>query len=429
MPMAIVPSPFWRLPGPFDRLVGMRSIGRIMLVLIALILMSAFANCISCEESVHQLPAQKMDTQSAIFTVFPPEKSEALAVDPYANHNQWCEDIYRMECICADNSQTVCDPIDAETGESKACAPGRTGRPQICLRPAWARRQGINHHECTPQWLTRKQQKKEREKLRVIIDSVCEPPQWAQELSAWGTEHNMGSDPAKLCWHLKGADPNLPVCKRGHLCNPNKLFKFMTIPPRRETAWDNESAHELDLDKKANRRSYAHMRKYYEGNPHYSNPDRWGVGYGWYGHNAALHAQIWDTMAPPEILCRRVESTEVHLRKMRHSFKKLYKKYGDNEKRTYKLDNGDEVEVHGVTWYDLHRAASTGKMFPEEEIKTQRWSKKRKRMVKIGFVTRAKRVKLKPFETVMWEWLATPIPRETQNQIADEIRQDFAMSP
>lgn len=371
-------------------------------------------------------PAHQVEEDHVQLSWFAPpaEVPTQETVDPYEGYETWCEDIYKTACYCENSSEIVCDdPIDKDTKEPKACPSSRTGRSQICLRPHWARRQGIDHHECTPQWLGPKKQAAQRESLELIIASVCKLPSWAQDLSEWGQENGYGSDPGKLCWHLPGSSKALPICKSGHFCNPDKLSQFMRIPPAREVAWDNESAHELDRDKAANRASYSRMSKVYEGSPHYTNADRWTQGYGWYGHNAALHTWIWDKNAPPEILCRQVESTEVHLRKLRGSFQKLYAKYGDSKKRTYTLDTGETVEVRGVTWYDLHRAASSGKLTYEQVIKTRK--KIKGEWHKTGFVSRArsKRVNIDPFETVMWEWLGARIPTETQNEVAERIRQ------
>ncbi len=182
----------------------------------------------------------------------------------------------------------------------------------------------------------------------------------------------------------------------------------------RESTWDNETTHELNFDLEANQKSYATARRKgrYADNPHFRHADRWQRGYGWYGMNASLHVWYWDDMAPPELLCRQVESTEIYLRKARRSFRKLWGMYGDRE-RTLTLASGEQIVVRGVTWYDIHRAASSGKLTPQAKIPTKR-----------GFVARARsrKVQLDPFESVMWEMLGEPIRKDLQNEIADEIR-------
>jgi hypothetical protein len=60
----------------------------------------------------------------------------------------------------------------------------------------------------------------------------------------------------------------------------------------------------------------------------------------------------------------------------------------------------------------VHRAVSTGKLDPEGIIPTKK-----------GFLVRAKARKIDPFETVMFKMLGEEIPKDRQNEIADEIRQ------
>lgn len=342
--------------------------------------------------------------------------------DPYAEYEQWCEAIYKQTCECPGK-----DPITCEEPK-EPCPADRTGKPQKCIRPGWSRREGSYVYVCDPGWLNRRQQAVKRENQRLIVESVCEWPTWAQELSAWGREHKYGDDPSKLCWHLPGGSEALKECRGKHFCQPDKLQKLLALVAARESTWNNNTSHELNFDIKANQASYAKARRkgWYEDNPHFNNGERWQRGYGWYGFNASLHVFYWDRAAPPEILCRPVESTEIYLRKARGSFRKLWAKYGDSNERTYKLDTGEEVKVKGVTWYDIHRAASTGKLEPENVIKTKKWSKKHKKWMKVGFVSRArsKRIQLDPFETVMWEMLGEPIPRDRQNEIAEAIRAD-----
>lgn len=340
--------------------------------------------------------------------------------DPYEDHETWCEDLYKMSCECPARDPIVCKK------PKEPCPPDRTGHVQECRRPGWSRREGSNAYQCEPKWLNRKQQRKQRLGQRVIVDAVCEWPRWAEDLSAWGRANRMGSDPSRLCWHLVGGSKALKQCRGKHFCQPDKLAKLLALVALRESTWMNDTIHERNPDIVANRDAYAKARKrgWYEGNPHFFDFERWSRGYGWYGFNAALHVFYWDSLAPPEILCRQVESTEVYLRKARGSFRKLWSMYGDHVKRVYELDTGEKVTVKGVTWYDIHRAASSGKLVPEKVIRTRRWNKKREKWIKVGFVSRAraKKVKLDPFETVMWEMLGKEILRDQQNEIAEEIR-------
>lgn len=274
-------------------------------------------------------------------------------------------------------------------------------------------------YQCFPRWLNRGEQRRQHQSLQVIVESLCKEPAWAQELREWGLANKMGGDPSKLCWRLKGGSQALKECLGGHFCQPEKLTRFLALVAGRESTWNHTTTHELNYDLEANRASYARAKKsgWYEDNPHFYASYRWSRGYGWYGQNAALSVFDWDPKAPPEILCRRPESTEIYLRKARRSFKKLWSRYRDDVERVYKLDNGEEVQVKGVTFYDVHRAVSSGKLEPEEKIPAKR-----------GFVQRARARKLDPFETVMWEMLGEPIPRDRQNQVADEIRERIAQT-
>ncbi len=335
--------------------------------------------------------------------------------NPYEGWEGWCEDLYKL----------VCDP------EKDSCPLDRTGAAQDCRKPDWSRREGSNVYMCEPRWFTSSKQKAQRVAQGMIVGELCKWPAWAKDLSEWGSQNRMGSDPSKLCWRLRGGTKAQKACSSGHFCQPNKLHKLLRLVAARESTWNNTVSHILNPDVEANRKSYrkAKKAKRYKDNPHFLYRDRWERGYGWYGMNASLHVNLWDATAPPEILCRQVESTEAYLRKARRSFRKLWSKYGDTTRRTYELDTGKKVRVVGVTWYDVHRAASSGKLTPEKIIKTRRWSKKKKKWRKFGFVSRArsKRVKLNPFETVMWEMLGKPIPRDTQNKVAESIRKKIRM--
>lgn len=346
--------------------------------------------------------------------VGPPQESvdaqpqAAVTVDPYADHEQWCEALHKTSCECPGRDKMHCKEPKV------ACPADRTGRTQLCSRPYWSRREGSFAYHCAPPWLNRTQQKKQRVSQAIIIENLCHPPGWWSELQRNHPDH----DPDKQCWRLKGGSKALRACREHHYCNPVKLAKLTALVAARESTWDNETTHESNFDVEANQNAYykAKKRGWYEGSPHFYDVQRWQQGYGWYGMNAALHTYIWDKHAPPEVLCRQVESTEVYLRKARGSFKKLWSRYKDDVERTYKLADGTEVQVKGVTWYDIHRAASSGKLDPQEVIP-----------VKKGFVYRArsKKIKLDPFETVMWEMLGEAIPRDQQNQIAEDIRQEI----
>ena len=376
---------------------------------------------LGCGEAAAGAPVVVVATPTAEPAPAVPAVSEPEpTADPYADHLHWCEAIFKQVCECPGGDAIVCKK------PTEPCPADRTGRAQRCMRPGWARRAKKDVYVCDPEWLTRKEQAHRRESQRVIVGAVCEPPGWVEDLVAWGEAHRYGSDPSSLCWHLPSNSKALRACRTGHFCQPDKLASYLALVAKREASWNNSTSHELNLDVEANKKSYrkAEKRGWYEGSPHFASVDRWERGYGWYGFNAALHTYLWDKDAPPEILCRQVESTEVYLRKARRTFQKLWSKYGDDKPRTYVLDTGEEVQVRGVTWYDIHRAASSGKLVPEKIIRTRRWSKKKQKWRQVGFVTRARgrRIGLDPFETVMWEMLGKEIPADGQNEAADDIR-------
>jgi hypothetical protein len=399
------------------------------LFVLALLLVS----CTNREPVQEATPRRSVIETTALAMVAPPSdvpvsdveqepKPQEPVPDPYADHDSWCEDIFKKPCECPGKDPIVCEE------PKEPCPDDRTGKSQICVHTKWSRREGSYVYMCDPGWLNRRQQKRQRQAQKLIVEELCQTPAWADALGRWGKEHRYGDDPSKLCWHLPGGSKELKACRGGHYCQADKLAKFLALVAARESTWNNNIAHELERDVKANKGSYrkAKHRGWYTDNQHFFDRDRWARGYGWYGQNAALNVFRWDPKAPPEILCREVESTEVYLRNARGSFKKLWNIYGDDAERTYKLDTGEEVKVKGVTWYDVHRAIASGKLYPEETITTKKWIKKKQKWRKVGFVSRArsKNIDLDPFETVMWEMLGEAIPRDRQNEIAEEIRQN-----
>ncbi len=385
--------------------------------------------CLGCGEAVAPSPTPTL-VNMTMHELDEPEEAPATAeeepvsapiADPYGEHETWCEGLYKMSCECPGRDKMHCEE------PKEPCPADRTGRAQLCSRPYWARKAGSFNYTCRPPWLSTPQQKVRRESQAVIIENLCTPPTWWSDLKRNHTDQ----DPDRYCWRLRAGSAALKECRSRHYCNPVKLAKLTAIVAGRESTWDNETTHESNYDIEANRNSYAKAKRkgWYAGSPHFHNVERWQVGYGWYGFNAALHVRLWDPMAPPEVLCRQVEGTETYLRKARGSFKKLWARYGDDVERTYTTDVGEVILVKGVTWYDIHRAASSGKLTPEEVIKTRKWSKKKKAWKPAGFVVRARgrKIKLDPFETVMWEMLGEAIPIDRQNEIAQEIRESIRL--
>ncbi len=360
------------------------------------------------QESVHHDTLLYQSPESGDITTENESSVSPVEEDPYKDFDSWCENPDKQMCECSAKDPIVCKE------PKEQCGPDRTGMSQQCVRPRWSRNEGSWIYMCSQRWLNRREQKEQYKSLSIIVDSVCKEPSWAQELRSWGKENRMGEDPGKLCWRLRGGSEALSECLGGHFCQPDKLTRFLALVASRESSWNHTTTHELNFDLEANRASYGKAKKrgWYADNEHFYAAYRWGRGYGWFGQNASLSVFDWDPKAPPEILCRRPESTEIYLRKARRSFKKLWSRYRDDVERVYTLSDGKEVRVKGVTWYDVHRAVSTGKLDPEGIIPTKK-----------GFLVRAKARKIDPFETVMFKMLGEEIPKDRQNEIADEIRQ------
>lgn len=370
----------------------------------------------------------------ASLTVAPesdPNETPQVAQSPYEDWETWAEDPVKPACKLDDD-----------------CAPDRTGRETYCKK--WKGAPEDAEGFCRPRWLNRKRQAIQRRNLERIVEHVCKPPSW------W--------TPETRCWKFKWRTAR--QCNQKRWCNPVKLTKFLSIPARRESTWDHQTDHHLDQDLIANRKSYrrAWKKGRYEGNPHFYEgltlgkngnplfrakdlkyrcdpdnehdrncdgvPDRWQVGYGWYGQNAALFTYLWDRQAPPEVLARRVPATMALLRRLRASWRKLEggvdcrdangdlytvkRMLAGEQERDFKKDTWPEQ-----TWWTLHRAAFGGDICP---IKIEGHGFYRKR-----FVARAKskKVGLDPDESVTLAMLGKPVPFEEQWEAVAIIEASF----
>jgi len=372
--------------------------------------------------------------QWAVSLTLSQQKNEETAEvkSPYDDWETWAE-----------------DPVKPRCSSDEECKPDRTGRETYCKK----RKGALEKDEgfCRPRWLNRKRQAIQRRNLRRIVDHICEPPSW------W--------TPETKCWKFKWRTAR--QCNTKKWCNPDKLESFLSIPARRESTWDHQTDHHLDQDVIANRDSYvrAWRKGRYEGNPHFYEgltlgksgkplfrakdlrfrcdpdnpydrdcngvPDRWQRGYGWYGQNAALYTYMWDRLAPPEVLARRVPATLALLRRLRASWRKLEggvdcrdangdvydvkRMLAGEQERDYKRDTWPEQ-----TWWTLHRAAFGGDICPSIKIKGHNFYRKR-------FVARAnsKKADLDPDETVTLEMLGTPVPFEKQWEFVVMVEAEF----
>jgi len=383
------------------------------------------------------------------------ETSIPIEIDPYIGWEKWCESPIKLRCF-----------------KDEDCEPDRTGRPTECNKSKGALEGDSG--KCKPIWLNKKRQKIQKENQRLIVDSICHPPDW------WDSERDTEG---KACWRFEWRTAK--QCVRKHWCNPEKLHRFLRIPSKREATWDNQTDHSLNKDLIANHRSYRRM--YYKGdkNPYINNeqffegltmgkrgrpifahngkslnykyckpmddndidpgpgqnssdrncngiPDRWERGYGWYGTNAAIFTFEWDPNAPPEVLCRRVPSTLAVLRKARRAFNKL--KNGvdcyDAKGRLYQADlmrDGKQERDYKKdtflkpTWWLVHRAVWGGDICPSNDdgIGMGEWYHKM-------FNIRAKGVGLDPDEIITLEMLGETVAFEDQWELDSHLESRFA---
>jgi hypothetical protein len=332
------------------------------------------------------------------------ETEEETDPYPYEGWQNWCEPRFeaKQQCRCSAQVQTCAGDLVKHQGEVvfRPCEPDRTGRPTVCSRA-----RGL----CMPRWLDRQKQRVQRGNLRVIIDHVCQPPAW------W--------TPDFKCWEFGWKTAK--ACKRKHWCDPEKLHRFYRAIALRESTWDHQTIHRLDPDRLANMRAWARHRKLgtYEGNPHFADRARWGVGMGWLGQNAPNFVSAWDPMAPPEVLCRRVPAVESSRRRLIRAWKKIAGGLDclDANGVPYTIErrrNGQERDFvrdtrETPTWYLLHRAVWGGDLCPQHT--------KRGDFYRRGLERRLAKVELDPHEEVSLEMLGDPIPVEDQHEVAQAL--------
>lgn len=331
-----------------------------------------------------------------------PEK-KAAEKSPYAGWDTWCEP-HTNEVACQQDSD--CVGLDHPVGH-----------PLRCLHPWWAK--GNKELKiCAPGYARRSERDWRHNRLREIVRQ-----QYFDE-----TEH---------C-----ADDDRPIHKQHWRCqrewrNAERLTNFLWIPYKRETTARPWKRHRLNPDKVANEKAWVRQAGRYgwkvetaclngkkrckggmrvvkasypiseNANPHYGEMWRWEYGLGGLGQNAALWTGGWDTMAPPEILCREVEQFETYLRRARQAVTDLSN--GIDCDGDVKKDYWDKKP----TWVVVHRAASGGKICPRNNASRKKFED--------AFRRRAKSAGLDPDEVVTLEMLGKPIKKDTQNERAAEI--------
>lgn len=218
-------------------------------------------------------------------------RARERVADPYAGWQAWCEPVAMTSCKTDDDCSSLSTADRAH---------------HRCVRPWWAER-GTDERVCAPKWPSRREQKWRRARMEEIVEEICS----------------------------------------GAACNERALSNFLGIVAERESAWRPWKTHRLNGDLRANREAWARLAPRYAGNPHHRDRDRW-QGYGDKGQNAALFTFLWDPMAPPEILCREVESTATYLARARIAVRK-------------QADLGI-----APTWASVHAALASGEVRPSE---------------------------------------------------------------
>lgn len=280
-----------------------------------------------------------------------------------------------------DGWRTWCEPETAPCKKASDCAKvvHPSDKPLKCVRPWYAK--GTDLKVCSPGWSTRDERAHQRARIRELVRL-----QFSGELDACA-----GDDPDWHCGQTRA---------RG-----TRLASLLNMVAQRETTMRSWKRHRLNEDVKASRQAFGRTAKLYPDNPHRSQRWRWEYGIGLYGMNASLFTRTWDPGAPPEVLCRDVESTAAYLRSTRKAWRKL--------SGGIDCDGDGKREWHGVggkpTWYDLHHYASGGKLCPSDKSKRK-------------FEVRVKSSGLAPYAHVSLAQLGTPIDRDGQITTANALR-------
>jgi len=333
------------------------------------------------------------------FALVAEEPEPQKATDPYAGWQNWCEPVdYQSAC------QEHVDCKDAEQNHP-------AHRPMRCYNP-WYAKKNPDYKICAPGYARKSELNWREGRLREVV---------AQ--SYFGEVDYCEYD-------------GRPIRKEGYKCHRARragdlLTSFLLIPYDRETTRRPWKRHRLDADLRANRTAWFNQADKYGwriltdksgettdfelaqnwGSPYYGERHRWHFGLGPFGQNAALYVRYWDVKAPPEILCREVESVEAYLRNARRIVRNL-----KNGIRC----NGEYYEDKSPTWTVVHRAASSGKICPATEGQGPK-AKKRAAKKLASFRAGAKAHGVDPDQVVTLKMLGASIPQETQNVRSAEI--------
>lgn len=344
---------------------------------------------------------QEMVFRSSLFVGGSPPTAEAPQVatvhhDFYQGWREWCEPAnYHVGC----KTQIDCQRIDHPAGW-----------PLKCVRPWWSKRD--EDRVCAPGYDgSGKWRNWRKDRLREIVrqqyfneTDVCDPDIPNVTEQSWQCQKEM-TQARKLhafLWLVYYRETTGRPWKRHKLSPDLHANQLAWSRPRvsRRYGWEVKLNRHGDVDeiKKIAR----------DANPVYPRQDRWRAGLGPYGMVAASWTASWDPHAPPEILCREIEATELYLRRARSVWRKL--KGGIDCNR----DGGVDYQVDKPTLGLIHRAASGGKICPPAGGDVQ---------LKPGFLRRMKKMGLNPDKPVPLSFFGEPIARQGQNARTREIYQ------
>lgn len=327
------------------------------------------------------------------------ETKAVIATNPYSGWGAWCEPVIHESC----KEDTDCIGVEHPSQNKLKC-----------IRPWWSKSE--DYRVCAAGFSRKSEREWRYNRLREIVRQNY-------------------FDESEHC-----KNDGRPIHKEHWRCQAEwkkaeKLTKFLWLVYRRETSGRPWKRHRLEADASANKTSWYKQAHRYgwdidttkwgdvkkveklsdQANPYYPQMNRWKYGLGPYGHNAALFAAVWDVYAPPEILCREVEPTEVYLRRARKVVRDL--EGGIDCDGDRKRDYWDKNPTLAV----VHRGASGGKLCPKNTASRKKHEE--------NFRKRAERAGLDADEVWTSDMLGKPMDSETQNvqaaMIYDHLEQAF----
>ena len=136
--------------------------------------------------------------------------------------------------------------------------------------------------------------------------------------------------------------------------------KLLHLVVARESSYRQGLVHQLPQDLEASQKSFAHTRKFYEGNPA-KDPAVWQT-YGLMGMNSNYFTLVWNKQADPRVLCDAIVDVLVY----RRSAARMLRKISGNT-IVCKDALGRQYDYPAeATWQTLHRAVSGGKLCPSK---------------------------------------------------------------